>query len=157
MKVKLNFQNKYCCLFMILSGILSSCIQPQNEKLSDFQVTHFVGSGWTDWHEKLVIHNDGFIQFEKQEPFGGDNFEKSIRLSSEEIAEFKQLIQNANVFDLKDSYHNQDKFVTDLPTHTITFVIKGKEKHIHLFLEEEQPEILNKMIEEIYAIKQKIE
>jgi hypothetical protein len=136
-----------CALF------LPGCVVQNEQQNRDIQVFYSTGSSWTGWQKNITVDNSGLVYFAEQRPTEGRPINKSYQMNESKKREFRELIFNADVFGLEDSYSCMQDCPTDRPASSIRFVIDGKEKNISIGPPAEMPEGLKKILEEISLIE----
>jgi len=107
-------------------------------------------------YETLTINNEGLVILEEQQPFEVGKLTKVIQLSSRELQEFKELINDVNVSNLDNNYGCKLlDCPTDLPSISIKFIVNGKEKTIFMNAPSNAHENLEQILEKIQIIEQK--
>jgi Tfp pilus assembly protein PilO len=126
----------------------------QQEKLSselpNIQVVYHATYGLMAGYKTLTINNDGLVALEEQQLFEVTNSIKFIQLSSGELQEFKELVDDVNVSNLNNNYGcNLLDCPTDMPSISIKFIINSKEKTIFMNAPSNAPENLEPILEKI--------
>ena len=139
-------------LILILGNIQK---QEPEEQLPDIQVTYSMTGGIVGWTKILTINNNGTVVLEENTFSEEGETTKSIQLSNKELKEFKELINNANVFSFKDTYFCEENCPTDLPSENFGFTIDGEKKSVSIYISEEMPQELEQILQEIQSIENK--
>jgi hypothetical protein len=133
--------------------LLPGCVVQDEQQNRDIQVFYSTGSSWTGWQKNITVDNSGFVYLVEQRPTEGRPINKSYQMDDSKKREFRDLILNADVYGLEDSYSCVQDCPTDRPASSIRFVIDGEEKIISIGPPAEMPEGLKNILEEISFIE----
>jgi len=154
---------KLFILFLLGVLLISAC--NKNYENDSFEVRYIISGGFVpreygDWHDTLIIKNDGTIIRDLKEK---EQTLDKIRLSEDEFKDFKDLVLKSNVFDFDSDYNCEnnnglgDGCVADAPIEKLEFYINDEAKSITMLTSDYAPEEIRDIIEKLEYFKGKFE
>ena len=141
--------------------LISGCYKTEDSIEVNYKISDgLVPEQYKDWHDIITIKNDGTIardyKFESE-------IKKQVKLSTQELNEFKKLVLEANVFELNNNYDSKCEdnaaiceTITDGPYYRIEFIIDGKTKSIGMVTPGYAPKELQDIIKKINDFKERL-
>jgi hypothetical protein len=123
---------------------------------NDFKLTYALSESWIGTYKIITIKNDGSVIIENLQPLQGNSTTTKGHISNEELEELKNIVNNANVFNLEDIYICEENCMTDSSGSFIGFMIDGNEKNITINYQFELldiPESLNQVLKNVQEIE----
>ena len=123
------------------------------------EVIYRVRGGLVPVDNVLTITNNGYLIYVEKEYPMEESVTTKLKLSPEELKEFRKLILEADVFSFEDKYR-EPPFFHDRPAQIIVFNVNGKTKKISLRASEgptKKPDSLTEILNKIYEFRKKFE
>ena len=118
---------------------------------SKLHLEYSVIGGW-GFKNTITINNNGVAEYVNTDVLG-DITKKTIQLSDEEIGEMKKLVCKESVLSFQDEYTCLSNCPLDSSLTTIKFTIDGEKKEISISIDQNMPEELKNILEEIKNIE----